>query len=507
MINGLRNLSTGNFKVMRRILSVLALGLMTQAVFGQVKSEQEKMDSTQCWEKYNNAGSLYNQAIHVQRSMANYKEVKADLFAQAYEPWSFVFTTCPDFNKNLYIMGPTILDAMIDAEKAAGNNAKMQEYVDVLLQQYDKRLEIFPGKEAYVTAAKAQALYEHRLDSEMSKVFQLYQDAIAIDPKEMTATQIQGFFFCAVRLFNEDSISLSQLFDIHNQIDESVQANTNELNVELAGLRMQRDSSLLDSRGARQLQRDSIYLRNYLAVKNNIDIKLRPILSSCEKISLVYNSESYEANKDNETWIRRAVRTLGAEYTNDSGEVVSCRENPLYFELAERLYQMNPSTEAARNMGRLAMSKKEYAKAKDYFTEAIATEADPIVKAEDWLKIALCDQKLNRLADAKSDIMNSIALNKTGQAYLQLSVVYASAGGLCGNDAIEKNAVFWAAINKANYAATLDPSLQKAVNRAVASYKNSVPTKRVGFDLGRTEGETVKIGCWINETVTIQFFK
>ncbi|GGH65833.1 MAG: hypothetical protein EP346_08970 [Bacteroidetes bacterium] len=464
---------------------------MTQAVYGQDNPYgANDADSIRCFENYNIAGSLFN----------------SKQYAQAYESWDIVYTTCPGYHKNLYIMGPNIIKYKLKEVEEAGDEAAKNALVDQLLAQYDTRMKYFPGKEAYVTAAKAYVLYQYRLDSSMNEIYQMYEKAISIDPKEMSATQIQSYFFVAVKLFNEDALELSEVFDIYNQIDEAVAANTDDLNVELAELRTKRDSGMLDARGARILQSDSLSLRNFIAVKSNIDIKLRPILSSCDKIALVYNAESYAENKDNETWIRRAVRTLGAEYTNDSGEVASCRDNPLFFEMTERLYQMNPSTEAARNMGRLALARKDYSKALQYFGEAMNQELDPVLKADDLLKYAYCQQQLGRLADAKSSIMQSIALNKTGQAYLQLSVIYASAAGVCGSDAVEKNAVYWAAIDKANIAVSLDPSLRSAANRAIASYKKGVPTKRVAFDLGKTEGTKYTIGCWINETVTFEFY-
>lgn len=477
---------------MKRILSILALGLMSQVAFAQTGAfGANAADSTKCWENYNIAGSQYNARDYV----------------GAYEAWSLVYNTCPGYHKNLYLMGQTILSKKIDALEAAGDAAGAASVVDELLAAYDSRLEYFPGNEAYVIAAKAQALYKYRADESLHDIYKLFEQAISIDPKQMSASQIQSYFFTAVRLFNDKQLEISEVFDIYNQIDESVVANTDELNRELTELRGKRSEGMLDSRGAAMLRRDSMSVYNFVAVKKNIDIKLRPILSSCDKIALVYNAETYEQNKDNEVWIRRAVRTLGAEYTNDSGEVVTCRDNPLFFEMTERLYQMNPSTEAARNMGRLALSRKDYTKAAQYFTEASNQELDPVVKADDLLKLASCQAKLGQLSSAKSSIMQSIQLNRTGLAYLQLSTVYAQAAGTCGADAFEKNAVYWAAIDKANAAVSMDPSLRNAANRAISSYKTGIPSKRICFELNHVEGESYKIGCWINETVTVKFFE
>lgn len=471
---------------MKRILSILTLGLMSHFMMAQGMGATPA-DSTRCWENYNIFGSLAN----------------AKQYAEAYEPWSFVYNTCPAYNKNLYIYGPRVIDAKMEA---ATDEAEKEALYNQLMEMYDKRLEYFPGNEAYVKAAKALDMFKNHPENRMD-IFNTFEESLAIDESEMTAAHVNAYFITAVRLYQEDQLGLAQVFEIYNKIGESIASNTDKLNQEIAELMLKNDSLGLDQRESRTLRRDTLLLENFIKVRSNVEVSLRPILSSCDKIAIVYNDSTFEQNKDNEVWIRRAVRTLGAEYRNDSGDVVSCRDNPLYFKMTEALYRMNPSTEAARNMGRLALSRKEYSKAIQYFNEAVEGELDPTVRADDYLKLAFAQQKLGRLADAKTSCIRSAQLDDSnGEAYLQLSTIYASAAGQCGANAFEKNAVYWAAIDRAEQAMRANPSIRNRANTAIASYKRGVPDKTVSFQLNHSEGERYTIGCWINETVTVRFY-
>lgn len=502
MINGLRNSGTANYKMMKRVLLLFALALFTQGLHAQDKTWGETAtDSVRCWENYNNFGALFNQKQ----------------YAQAYENWNVVYETCPAAKEVIYIYGARVIEAKIEevetkAEAAAAAEKvtlmdQRNELVSQLFEMYDNRMKYFPGKEAYVKASKAADLFEYYGDSATQQVFDLFGEAMELDATELSASHFWTYFMTAVELKKQDKIDLAGVFDIYNIIDENIAKNTDELNIAITSADAALLAGTLDDRGQRTLQRNKALLENYEKVKGNVEKSLRKFLTSCETIARVYNAETFAENRENEVWIRRAVRTLGAEYVNDSGEVVSCRDNPLYFEMTEALYQMNPSTEAARNMGRLALVRKEYEKAIDYFSQSIEGEVDPMNKADDNLKRAYALQKLGRLPAAKSAIMEAIRLNpNSGQAHLQLSTVYAAADGICGSNAVEKQAVYWAAIDRANTAARLDPTLRNKANQAISAYRRGVVSKDIAFRLNVKEGDSISIGCWINETVTVRFY-
>jgi hypothetical protein len=71
---------------------------------------------------------------------------------------------------------------------------------------------------------------------------------------------------------------------------------------------------------------------------------------------------------------------------------------------------------------------------------------------------------------------------------------------------VEKNAVYWAAINKLSYARSIDPSVASKAAKLISAYSQQIPDKGISFQLGYKEGDKINIGCWINETVSVKFY-
>ena len=63
---------------------------------------------------------------------------KAEDYTGALKSWIFVYENCPASSKNIYIYGPRIFKSLYAAEADA---AKKKEYLDLVMQVYDKRLE------------------------------------------------------------------------------------------------------------------------------------------------------------------------------------------------------------------------------------------------------------------------------------------------------------------------------------------------------------------------------
>lgn len=483
---------------MKRILALMALTFVATGMNAQGNWGASQEDSLVCFENYNTFGQL----------------AQARQFAQAYDHWVVVYETCPKINETLYKFAPTVIEGKMDAVKAqidatadaAAKEALEAEYeglVSTLFAQYDKRMEYFPQSTAYVKAAVAQTKYELYGDDAALDVYGLFNEAMEMDPKQMNASHFWSYFRVSVALNRLDSLSLADLFEVYNKIDENVAVNTDALNVQIAELAEQEAAGMLDARSQRVLAARRSSLENYSKVKGNVSISLNSLLTSCDIIARVYNEETFEENKDNEVWIRRAVRTLGADYQTDSGTVINCRDNPLYFQLTEVLYEMNPSVEAARNMGRLALYREEYTKAVDYFKQAAEGELDPLLRSDDYTSMAQAQLALGSGSAVKASVQKAMADNpNNGRAQLILASAYASAAGTCGADAFEKNAVYWAAIARAQRARSLDPSLSAIASRRISQWTSALPAKSVSFQLGHAEGERYTVGCWINETIT-----
>ena len=63
--------------------------------------------------------------------------------------------------------------------------------------------------------------------------------------------------------------------------------------------------------------------------------------------------------------------------------------------------------------------------------------------------------------------------------------------------------VYVAALNKAERALAVDPSMSSVARKYIKTYKANTPSKKIIFQKGIEPGSSYKIGCWINETVKV----
>ncbi len=95
-----------------------------------------------------------------------------------------------------------------------------------------------------------------------------------------------------------------------------------------------------------------------------------------------------------------------------------------------------------------------------------------------------------------------------GEPYLTIGKLYASSGPLCGpGRGYESQQVVWPAIDKWNYAKSIDPAAASEANKLINQYLQYMPTKEDLHMRSIAEGETLRIGCWINETTKIRTIK
>ena len=472
---------------MRKVVLIALISIGTFTAQAQEKLwGANASDSVKCWENYNIAGSYYQNK--------NY--------AEAYDAWYYLYSNCPGAKENTFLIAPKVVEAKIKAET---DSNKKQELVKVLINQYDLRLQYFPKKEGYVLSEKAQKYLKYNKDS-TEQAYNLFKTAFDVAGNNMYPSQLNAYFISAVRMKNDDKIDLNELLDIYNFITDALDYNVIKYSKDALKYRTLQDSSQCDATCEKKLTRTMKILDGYDKVQGNIEKMLGPILT-CDKLDLIYTEEKFAENQENAAWLKDALRMLEKEKADEEGNVADCTSNPMYFKIAEALYKIEPSAQAARSNGNLAFKKKDYTTAVKYFEEASELEEDPRAKSRDLLKSAIVYQKLGSLSKAKSMALKSANLIRTkGDAYIVLATIYADAAGTCGADAIQKNAVYWAAIDKLNYAKSIDPESADKANRLISAYKKAVPQKSVGFGLGYKDGDKYTIGCWINETVVIKFY-
>ncbi len=466
------------------LVFVLGLG-------GLLKAQDYGQDSAKCRE------NLY----------IYYELAKKKQYLEAYDSWQIVYDMCPGSSKNNFIYGTPIVKAKIKAAKEAGDAETETKFKNLLMELYDKRNEIYPGKEGYVASRKAIDFFTY-FKGEDQKAYDLFTEALKIGGQKQSAAFYDRYFNVAARLFKAKTFGVEDVFEAYNLVLEGIEFNNNSLNVIIAELEVKRDSNgtALTDKEQKEYDKAKRELDRYTKVASNVVKILAPILT-CERLVILYNEETFEANKNDTLWLVRAAKILQKERRNEeTGEMEDCTDNPIFFNVSDALYRMKPSAPSARAMFILAYRDGQYDAATNYVKEAIGFEVDPVKRAKDYMKLAQVYLKRGSLSGAKTAAMNAARSDKgSGDPYVLIAQIYAAAAGSCGNNVFEKNAVYWAAVDKLNYAKSVDPAVANKANRLIASYKKNYPDKGVSFQLGHVEGEKYTIGCWINETITVSY--
>jgi tetratricopeptide (TPR) repeat protein len=170
-------------------------------------------------------------------------------------------------------------------------------------------------------------------------------------------------------------------------------------------------------------------------------------------------------------------------------------------EQEEKRRELNPLYDAS-----ILMDEGDYTGAIKRYQDAIDSADDNDKKAQAYYQMASVQSgKLRQYAAARQNANKAAELNPSwGKPYLMIGDIYARLGGSCGDSYQQRLAVL-AAIDKYNYAKRVDGAVSGDANRRIANYRDSMPIKSEAFQRGDNEGDRIKVGCGIGETVTLRF--
>ncbi|HLT95086.1 MAG TPA: hypothetical protein VKZ56_11020 [Membranihabitans sp.] len=206
-------------------------------------------------------------------------------------------------------------------------------------------------------------------------------------------------------------------------------------------------------------------------------------------LKYVYNTLRQQGCDDNDpflTKIKAEYEALAAEYNEERMKEFEAN-NPAY--AAKKRYDEGMFEEAVVK-----------------YKEAIEKESDNEKKAQYYFAMASIQfRKLENYAEARESARQASTLDPDwGRPYMLIGDMYATTSRNCG-DAWNQRLAVLAAIDKYAKASSVDSNFNQEASSRIARYSASRPEKGDAFMRGFTDGSTVKVGCWIGETVTLNF--
>ena len=220
--------------------------------------------------------------------------------------------------------------------------------------------------------------------------------------------------------------------------------------------------------------------------------------ANCDNLEALF-SQKIAANPDDTELLSQAVALMSR---------ASCSSD-FFFEITERYYTINPSSETALFLAKGFQDRKETDKALKYLREALAVETDPTKKESLYAQIAIIELSTNNYSKAADAARALQGINpQNGYSYFVLGQCYASSS--CSSDKIGGASVYWAAYDAMSQAVDLlshEPEVQKVARSLAGAYRSAFPTQETCFfaELSAGQGYTVSCGFAAGKRTTVRY--
>jgi len=405
---------------------------------------------------------------------------KQENYESALPHWKTVFNKYPKSIKNVYIQGAKIYDHFIEN---AETPEEREKYIDQLMKIYDKRVKYF-GEKGYVLGRKATDFLDYKLNTDtppegealketMKKGYEWLNQSIE---EQQTETELPIFV-----LMMQTTRSLFKLGEIPK---ETVVRNFDKCNNLLNTIKSEAE----EDKKLEDITKVQAYIEEIFGSSGAAD---------CEALISIFQPQ-YEENKEDAEFIKGMLRRLGD---------ANCDESQLFAQATERLYELEPSAEAAFNMARRYVQRDETERAKKYYQEAMDQETDDDLLAKYYYEYAyFIFAKENALSEARSYARKALDINADYcEALMLIGDIYVSASNSFGDDAFDKASVFWLAVDYFERARRAGQDCAIDASQKVSTYRKYFPNKEEAFFRDVQEGDSYKVGGWINETTTARF--
>ena len=392
-------------------------------------------------------------------------------YKSALPHWRTLYSKYPKSSINLYLHGVNMYSSLFDQ---ATDQTVKNAYIDTLMQIYDQRIKYFEQK-GNVLGRKGTDFLKYRLLDEnisdddlrtaLKKGYMDLKESIDLEKDQSDMAVVVVFMQATKRLFRINELPKNDVVENYNIVSKIVSANLSKEpnNEKFTTSKVLVDETFLTSGAA-----------------------------DCDALLALYTPQFATISQDADA-LKNMLRVLNNQ---------NCTDGELFAKASEGLYALDPSPEAAFNMARLFMKRKQFPRAKEYYQNAINSETDKELLAKYYFELAaftLTEEK--NLQQARNYAKKSIDNNPNmGRAYMLIGDIYAQSAPSHSSDDFERRSVYWLVVDYYEKAKRADSEVFNDANNRIATYRQHFPDQESLFFGGYTNGQSVKVGGWINET-------
>ncbi len=400
-------------------------------------------------------------------------------YKEAYSYWKKAYRLAPGSNGRVKYQFDHGVGIYADFFKNTSDPKLQAAYVDTVMMIYDKRIECF-GDEAYIQGRKAYDYYYNYPDYATDlKKYELFKAALDGKGKESDYFIINPMTKLLYDLFQQEKISLTEAQDGVTKLSEAISYGTANCDKDCAAW------EVIKSYAPNRLEAleavDDFYDCNYYSSKYFPEFEANS--TDCETIQFV-SRRMFRGKCDvNDT----KMQQLKTAYTT---------------------YCYTPPPPAGPcSIANDLYNEGKYSEAVTKYEECLESVNDMDKKARYKLLIAkIYYRDLKNFSKARKFALEAASIKSNwGEPYMLIGKLYASSGPLCGpGTGWDSQIVTWPAIDKWEYAKSIDPSVAADASKLIAQYKKYMPNKEDVFIRSLKPGQTYKVPCWINENTKIR---
>ena len=392
---------------------------------------------------------------------------KQNDYESAMPYWNNIYRKYPKSNSNVYIQGAKMYKERI--EKATDPTIR-EEYVDSLMSLYDKRIKHFDQR-GYVLGRKAADFLGYKLDNteltddQMKSIirhgYNELEEAIQLEQNNTEAAVLVLYMTATKRLFGMGEITKEKVAENYGAASQIINTNAGD--------------------------------EKYIAAKVYVDESFQTSgAADCEALISLYEPQ-FDVISENIDDLKNMLRVLGKQ---------KCTDSELYANASEKLYELDPSAEAAFNMARLFVKRDDFTRAKEYYQNAISAETDKELLAQYYYELgAFTLAKESAYQKARDFARKALANNpKYGNALILLGDIYAQYAPKYGETDFDHKTLYWLAVDYFEKAKRNDPDVFQTANSRINTYKVYFPDNETMFMQGFSKGQTFIVEDWINES-------
>jgi len=389
--------------------------------------------------------------------------VKMGSYKKAAPALNWLIANAPDLNSSIYINGSKVYDNLAKIES---DPVRKLELVDTLLLMYDKRIEYF-GDKPNVLNRKVFKAYKYYIRdfSKSEWLLEMYDEAFDIGGDNIPDANLIAYMNVIKVNAKLKKINEEEILNRYDKIIAVIETITAKNNA-----KGKSNESLISKTG----------------MINDILTEIVDI--NCEFVE-TNMAPKFEENPENIKLVKRMFQFMLTG---------KCTDSPLFLSVAKQLQKMQPDFGLAKVIGTKSLANKDYVDAMAYYTEALEYTEDGESKAEVYIQMGKVNAIQHNKSKARSLYNQAVAANPANRdAYSSIGDLYYHSYKECKEelDMVKDRLVFIAAYNM----------YKKAGDGAkMNSSREQFPSKEELFNGDYQVGQSLNLGCWINETVILQ---